>query len=384
MRVTNNQSAVIAFNALNVNESNLAQSIERLSSGLKINHARDNASGLAIAKRMNAQLEGIGQASQNASDGISVVEIAEGALSEIQAILQRMNEITVQAANQTNTATEREAIQEELSQLSNEINRIKGTTQFNGQTLLDGTFDLKGYTDHSSVSIASFSETASPAKYLIQNISDALDENGNLELSAISMVKRREDGSVSAADQALLDAAGAQPLPADAVITTDGNRLTISAKDNFEIQIDINASYSGDVTLDLTDIGAMRLQVGSNEGQVLSVVIPDVSLKYLHLEGLDVTTNEGSYAAIDSIKKALASVSSVRARLGSYQNRLEHTISNLDVTNENLTSAYSRIMDVDMADEMTNYATQQVLVQAATSMLAQANELPSQVLQLLQ
>ena len=384
MKVNNNQSAIIAYNSLNINETNLSKSIERLSSGLKINHARDDAAGLAISKRMNAQLKGVNMANQNSSDGISVVEIAEGALSEIQSILQRINELSVQAANGTNTSTECEAIQEEINQLTAEIERIKDTTQFNGQNLLDGTFDLKGYTDNSAVKIINYSEKASDAKYVINGISDALDADGNLNLDAISMVQYQADGSVSTADQALLDAAGAKPLPADAQISTNGNRLTITAADDFEITLEINGSESGEVTLDMIGIGAMRLQVGANEGQVLDVVIPDISLKYLGIYDIDVTTEDSAREAIDEVKGAISRISSVRSKLGSYQNRLEHTISNLDITEENMTSAYSRIMDVDMATEMTNYSTQQVLVQAATSMLAQANEAPSQVLQLLQ
>jgi flagellin len=380
MRINYNVSAMLSNNALANNDNLLSQSLERLSSGLKINHAKDNPAGLAMAKRMNAQIEGVSMAGQNASDGVSVIEIADGALSEVSDMLQRMNELAVKAANGTMTDEDRSIIQEELSQLKEEVQRISETTQFNGQNLLDGEFANKGYSSNPDVKVVSYSESVEAGDYKIDSltVSKTVNDDG-LEIYTIDDFQ---------AGDGFPDARNLYTDVQDGIVT-----IKTKNGDGFEMKIDVSDNLSGDgdatytasnVSLDITGIGAMRLQIGANEGQVLEMNIPDMSIKNMGIEKLDVSTKAGADDGIDRIKNAISYVSNVRGKLGAYQNRLESTVDSLDLTNENMTSAYSRLMDVDMAEEMTNYSTYQVLTQAGTSMLAQANERPSQVLQLLQ
>ena len=371
MRINYNVSAMLSNNALANNDNLLAKSLEKLSSGLKINHAKDNPAGLAMAKRMNAQLKGVSVANQNASDGVSVIEIADGAMSEVSEMLQRMNELAVQAANGTYMEDDKAMIQEEIAQLKEEITRISETTQFNGQPLLDGEFDLKGYTNNVEIKVQTYTTDVEIKEYTIDSLSltkEVVDgvETGKYELASITL---------------------GEGFPEGVEVSVKDNLLTIQDNTGFEMTLDIAGAETmnyTDLTIDATGIGAMRLQIGSNEGQILAIGIPAVSLRNMGIEEIDVSTYEGAADAIARVDGAIKFVSSVRGRLGAYQNRLESTISSLDVTNENMTAAYSRIMDVDMAEEMTNYTTYQVLTQAGTSMLAQANERPSQVLQILQ
>lgn len=379
MRINYNVSAMISKNALSNNDNLLAKSLERLSSGLKINHAKDNPAGLAIAKRMNAQLEGISKASENADGGISVIETADGALSEISEMIQRINELTVKASHGVLTDADRETIQEEINQLCDEIERIADTTEFNSQKLLDGTFDVKGYTDAEEVKVSYYSDEVQLGEYKMENVTFAYDADGNID-----------------PDSFKADFSG--KFPQDVTVTDiKDNIVTLRASGGFEMKLDLqalaekgltsinpNGTPDSSLTIDATGIGDMRLQVGSNEGQVLEIRIPKVSLRNMGIDKIDASTEEGAKDALSRMPGALAYISSVRSRLGAYQNRLESTVNNLDVTNENMTAAYSRIMDVDMAEEMTQYTTYQILTQAGTSMLAQANERPSQVLQLLQ
>ncbi len=380
MRINYNVSAMLANNALANSDNLLAQSLERLSSGLKVNHAKDNPSGLAMAKRMNAQIEGVKQATQNTSDGISVIETADGALSEVSEILQRMNELAVKSANGVQSDSDRATIQDEIDQLKEEVTRISDTTEFNGQPLLNGEYELKGYTNRADVKVSFYSTDVSTRKYTIDSLTltEELDEEG----------KATGDFVVKEGDIQF-----GLGFPDDAEATVQDNVLTITASDGFEIRLDLaDISQNPDgspvaitgLVIDATGIGPMRLQVGANEGQVLEVCIPKISLQNMTIDRLDVSTKEGALEGIDRISEGIAYLSKVRGQLGAYQNRLESTVNNLDVTNENMTAAYSRIMDVDMAEEMTTYTTYQVLTQAGTSMVAQANERPSQVLQLLQ
>ena len=369
MRINYNVSAMLSNNALANNDSLLAASLERLSSGLKINHAKDNPAGLAMSKRMNAQIKGLSVANQNSSDGVSIVEIADGALSEVADMLQRMSELSIQAANGTYTDEDKAMIQEEVAQLKEEITRISKTTEFNGQPLLDGEFDVRGYTNNVDVQVNTFSDKTPTGEYLINSLT--IEEvNGERVVTDLQ-----------------LDYDFGQKFPADATYVFEDDFITITGSDQFEVQLDVQSltpGTYGNIEMNLTDVGPMRLQIGANEGQVLEVHIPTVSLRNLGIEDLDLSTTDGAKEGIDMVKGAINYVSSVRGKLGAYQNRMESTINSLDVTSENMTSAYSRIMDVDMAEEMTNYTTYQVLTQAGTSMLAQANERPSQVLQLLQ
>lgn len=355
---------MIANNSLQRNDNALSNSIERLSSGLKINHAKDNASGLAMAKRMNAQIRSLDQANMNANDGVSVIEIAEGALAEIQEMIQRMSELSVKACNGTMSDDDRKAIDEEITQLKDEIVRVSETTMYNGEVLLNGNFDVRGYSDNVNAKVTTYSDDVRAGAYVIDKIDITKNADGEYELDPGYVLG---DG-----------------FPEGAKAELKGDALHITGSNGFEIEMQIKDTISGKVNLDITGLGALNVQIGTAEGQELGVRIAAINLRSLGLENSNCLTLENSEEFLSAIKGSLSYVSEARSRLGAYQNRFEHTINTLDVSEENMTGAYSRIMDVDMAEEMTLYSTNQVLMQAGTSMLAQANERPSSILQLLQ
>jgi len=373
MRINYNVSAMLSNNALANNDARLSNSLQRLSSGYKINRAKDNPSGLAMSKRMNAQIEGLGVAHQNSADGVSIIETADGALNEVSAMLQRMNELAIKSANETMTDADREIIQDEVAQLKDEISRVSKNTQFNGQNLLDGSFAPKGYSSNAGVKVTDFSENTPAAEYTI---------------TSLKIVNERDADGQLTGNKTLGSITLGQNFPKDVTCKgIENDFLTLEGKNGFSLKLDINdlkaGTHSG-IKLNLMDVGPMRLQVGANEGQVLSVNIPEMSLRNMGIDEMDVSTEKGSQKGIEQVKNAIEFVNGVRGKLGAYQNRLESTMTSLNVTSDNMTGAFSRIMDVDMAEEMTQYTTLQVLTQAGTSMLAQANERPSQVLQLLQ
>ncbi|MFZ5987150.1 MAG: flagellin [Bacillota bacterium] len=269
MRINNNMMAFNAHRQLKVNGAQQEKSLEKLSSGYRINRAGDDAAGLSISEKMRAQIRGLNQASRNAQDGISLIQTAEGALQETHAILQRMRELAVQAANDTNVAKDRSAIKLELDDLAAEVTRIAQKTQFNTQNLLTGSL------------------------------------NGKV------------------------------------------------------------------------------IQIGANKGETLSITIATMTANKLAVSGLSITSTNLAQSSIAKINSAINTVSAERAKLGAKQNRLEHTIKNLDNTAENLQASESRIRDVDMAKEMMTFTKNNILNQAATAMLAQANQAPQGVLQLL-
>lgn len=387
MKVNYNVSAMIANNALQKTDKKLSESLERLSSGLKIANAKDNPSGLAMSRRMNSQIEGLGVANNSSNDAISIVQVADGTLTEIHAVLQRMGQLAIQASNGTLTDSDREIIQEEVTLLKEEIERMANTTQFNGQSILDGSFDLKGYvTDkydqtNPNIKLCSYSDSVEAGKYRIEGIdvefANLIGSTG-VDKKAIFI-----DDAVAAGIKVFKEN-GEQYMTNHMTATVEEDVLTIADSTGKSISIQIDQAYKGEMYVELTAKGSMTMQVGANEGQTLDIRIPEVSLRTLSLYNLDMANLQGAQEAIESTKNAITTISSIRSRLGAYQNRLEHTVSGLDITVENMTAAYSRIMDVDMAEEMTTYSTQQVLSQAGTSMMAQANQRPSQILQLLQ
>lgn len=423
MRINYNVSAMLSNNALANNDKLLSQSLQRLSSGLKINRAKDNPAGLAMAKRMNAQLEGLAVANQNASDGISIIETADGAMSEVSEMLQRLNELAIKAANGTMADSDRGTVQDEVKQLKEEINRISEVTEFNGQKLLNGEFEWKGFVYDDDplypVSVSGYSKEVPAKRYQIDSVVlekeyepvyEKDPKTGEFIKDPVTgnyiVTEYVETGEYIVKGFQLLDYDPNDPAKEDGFpnagdirATIKGNLLTFTGVNDFEMTLDLTEAKPeienqltamGDTvtipgfTVDASGIGAMRLQIGANEGQVLEIDIPAISLRNLGIEDVDVSTKEGALDAIEAVDGAVRFVSAVRGQLGAYQNRLESTVNSLDITSENMTAAYSRIMDVDMAEEMTKYTTYQVLTQAGTSMLAQANERPSQVLQLLQ
>ena len=376
MKINYNVSAMIANNALTLNDNKLADSLQKLSSGMKIANAKDNPSGLAMARKMNAQIESLKTAGDSTNDGISIVETADGVLSEVQEMLQRMNEIAVKASNGTMTSVDRGVVQEEISQLKQEVTRVAQTTQFNGQNILDGSFDLKGYATV---------DGATDTNVKVSSYSDQVT-SGSVAINGLLCSYNATTNTLSGAAVTSISANGKTYNASDLTVTSAGDIVTLSAKDGMSIQLQVDKLLTGTQTcnLELTGKGTMSVQVGANEGQTLDMRIPEISLSNMGITNTDVSSGDSAKEAINQIKDGLQYISDVRSRLGAYQNRLEHTDNSLDITTENMTSAYSRIMDVDMAEEMTVYSTQQVLSQAGTSMLAQANKRPSEVLQLLQ
>ena len=379
MKINYNVSAMLANNSLKTNDKKLTDSLGRLSSGYKINRAKDNAAGLAISRRMNAQIRGLREANQDAKDGASVVEIADGALAECHDILQRINELCVKSANGTMTDNDRGAIQSEIEQLSQELVRIGKTTEYNGQTLMDGTFDLKGYVENNNnVKVKYYSDAVKFSDYKME-ITDTGSDTYSIKMTDKSDSKERTlSGKL-----------------------VDG-QLIATGEDGYEVRLELRDGWKSQMNLDveLKGYGAMTLQIGANEGQTLDMRFPELSLLNMGLgntEGkltlvagpsgtpdptIDYAQKAGE--AIQRVSKAIDFISQMRSRLGAYQNRLEHTENNLSVSEENVTAAYSRIMDTDMAEEMSKYSNLNIVSQAATAILAQANERPSQMLQLLQ
>ncbi|MGO1368456.1 flagellin N-terminal helical domain-containing protein [Senegalia sp. (in: firmicutes)] len=384
MRINHNLMAMNTHRQLGVNSANSEKNVGKLSSGLRINKAGDDAAGLAISEKMRGQIRGLNQASRNAQDGISMIQTAEGALNETHAILQRMRELTVQSNNDTNTSEDLNAIQEEITQLTTEVTDIATRTEFNGKTLLKGTVGLKldaadngdadtvltGHTVDVSAADAGKTYTFSYT-----------DKNTTISLS---------DGTTSQTVN-LSGAIGA--YSAGDVLDFDklGVKVTLGSADTFNSTtgIDIN-----DKTLitedDSTVAGKSTLQIGANSSQTLDISMSDMRATNLGstatpsfaLDGVDVTSQRftDNLAVID---QSIKDVSAERSKLGAYQNRLDHTIKNLDTSGENLQAAESRIRDVDMAKEMMEFTKNNILSQAAQSMLSQANSAPQGVLQLL-
>lgn len=396
MKINYNVSAIIANNSLKINDNKLTTSLERLSSGYKINHAKDDAAGLAISRRMNAQIKGLKAAEQDSKDGVSVVEIADGAMAEVQDILQRMNELSIKAANGTITDDDRQYIQQEVEALAEEIDRIGNTTEFNGQKLFNGNFDLKGYTNDVKIKVDYYSDYVDIGdwNFTLDTLDFTVDENGEAILTKFN---GSEDLEVEI------------KTPMDTTekykVSGDNYHITLTGNNGEEIKLDISAytkdlekgetaSINKAISLELKGYGGMTFQIGANESQTVDVRFQKLSMESLgfkHLDSdptkemcLNLSTEKSAKAGIEKISNAIDIVSGMRSKLGAYQNRLEHTQSNLSTSEENMTSAYSRIMDTDMSEEMTNYSNLQIITQAATSILAQANERPSQMLQLLQ
>ncbi len=374
MKVNSNIQAMFAQSILSANEEKMAKSTQKMSSGYKLNRAMDNPAGMAITNRMRAQLSSLERATKNSKNAINAIQTAEGALSEIESMLQRMNELSIQGSNGTMSSSDRLAIQEEVDQLVSEINRISKNTTYNSQNLLDGTQDLKAFSGSSKdISVRNYNELMDVGKYKISVGADGL---------VTSLTK----------DGATIDIAAQEVVE---FVDKDGNTTGYSTKIHTANGAELTFETKGDsgatnVELDITGYGGMKIQVGAEEGQEIQVVIPEVSLRTLNfvdLDGnrtLDLRTEEGATKAISQIASAIDYVSAARSKLGAYQNRIENTVTNLDVTTENLTESYSTIKDIDMAEGMVEYTTLQVLIQAGTSMVAQANEQPQQALQLLQ
>lgn len=522
MKINQNISAVIVNDQLLRNEYNLSESVKKLSTGFKFNSAKENPSGVAISYKMQAQINALNRASLNATDGTSMVETIDGAMGEMTSVLQRMRELCVQAASDTNTVTDKEAIQQEIDALKKEVNRISTDTEFNGKTLLDGSLDRRTYvttkivdeydeeivTESSmfeQISNLKISDSVQAGKYnvVIENapkrtvatvgggFSDPISEEeaGTITINgAIAIIKEGmtgeeafaefcracEVGNVNAlawdgedpevtdsnmhtqgynptgepysdSDQIILvsDRYGSQgqisiscdneelsnmlgldsfeileegkdvkasiPVISEdeedtenpvnenqytgqAIVTGDGNRVTITDKSGFEISFDVRSDIDAneeegitrEIIIETTDIGTLQLQIGGNEGQELAVRVPTLNTTSMRIDDLNVVKINGASRGITQMDIAIGMVTEARSKMGAYENSLDFAKNSLDATEEDMTTAISRLADVDMAQEMTTYTNASVLTQASISVLSQANDLPQQVLSLLQ
>ncbi len=491
MRINNNITALNTLRQYSTNTSNTNKSMEKLSSGLRINRAGDDAAGLAISEKMRAQIRGIDMASKNSQDAISLVQTAEGALTETHSILQRMNELAVQSSSDTNdTTVDRAALQQEFEQLKSEINDIASQTKFNGKALLDGTFggntaaatglsaDLSvtagatasagtiniatvadwdagtatagtGSTTNATTmtnltSLAAAGTVADGAAfngtYYIKATGDALGtmeftlvdsvsgdtvatssttsaaadsdntidfgDYGNVtfhlaDIGTVDNVKAAFTGATGGASYTIAGGEDAEATATigDQAVTQGDTSITLDTGVTMNISNLTDADWAsqdalntalfgsvdGSATVTVTEGQSLTIQTGSSQGETLSISISAMNCQTLGLtDSVQIDSLEEAESAISTIESAINTVSSQRAGLGAYQNRLEHKINNLSTSSENLSAAESRIRDVDMAEEMVEYTKNNILLQAAQSMLAQANAQPQGVLQLLQ
>ncbi|WP_293755720.1 flagellin N-terminal helical domain-containing protein [Vallitalea sp.] len=596
MRINHNIPALRALHQLTMNNSKLDKTLERLSSGLRINHSSDDAAGLAITQKMDTQVRGLDQAKRNTMDGISLIQTAEGALNEVHSMLQRIRELSVQASNGTYDDKDRKAIQEEVRQLQKEIQRISDNIEFNERKLLNGEIDRRAFPNFDNIAkIVSLSDTVKPGNYKINIVSDAtkakitstkecktIQENGVVSLNGEEVKINKTDtpemifaklrglaekvgvnlkavdnagnsvgfalnagvklqfeskhygsdykldlkGSNEVLDnlglssqtvkgkdvEASIDSKNSDFSPT-ATVSTKGNIITVTDTNGFEIKFEAvegiagnnevykegitkasagtggmgltnekaeifvkafmnalgkgknvdeaknaacdaisvgsnapgvantvdailnkagdaadaikggvgtiikagltngdteediiaeimkkpatrgeaisalaayKAAVSNQTNVSVLDAGPLDLQIGANEGQFMEIRIPNLSPKALGIHTLNLSTTNDAQLAINTVDKAISQVSGIRAKLGAYQNRLEHTVNNIGVASESMTEAMSRIQDADMAFEMAQYTQKNVIAQAGTSMLAQANQRPQSILQLLQ
>ena len=412
MRIQHNIMAMNAYRNYANNTSALSKNLEKLSSGYKINRAGDDAAGLAISEKMRAQITGLDKAQDNAKDGISLVQTAEGALTEVHDMLNRMYELAEQSANGTfEDGTDRKQLQKEVDQLKSEINRIADSANFNGIKLLDGSMSANGTTTIKSAA------TSQAAGVDVNIVADSVfDANGSrselkFSFSVVSTASKvgavvDKDGKViisvakasvgqasySAADiQALLSKVTAKDDKVSADMVNAAKNATVTGAG---IQ-DATGTKAGKwTTLAKTSSGAAKpnagkpltLQIGdtSDSFNQLKVGIKDCHVDALGLTDMKIGDQDSAAKALDKIKSAINYVSDVRGTLGATQNRLDHTINNLSVMQENIQDAESTIRDTDVADEMMAYTKINILIQSAQAMLAQANQVPQGVLQLLQ
>ncbi len=475
MQINANVTAMRANLKLNTVQSKLTDSITKLSSGYRINKAADDAAGMAISQKMRSQIRGLTRAASNGSDGISFIQTAEGSLSEIENMLQRCRELSVQAANDgTTTLEDKQAIQEEIDSLLDEIDRLSSQTEYNTMSILDGSCCRQSSSNNVGVKLISASDDVSLSTYKFTVDSAATQATmttAALQCQPSDVVSKDEAGTIQINGQSIeitagstyedayatirdycemmnidvvpVDAAGdecdlasAQSLSFTSVqygsdqsikVTTDnaalanklgingatatdgqdakvtldttgndgfsntatvfvqGGRVEVSDRSGFNMVFDVSKAVAGsDAAVTMLDAGYVSIQIGANEGQTIDISIPSVSVKALNIENANVCTLAGASSAISAFDDAINQISAVRAKLGAYQNRLDSAVSSLDVSSDNLTEACSRIEDVDMSEEMTRYTQYNVLVQAGTSMLAQANNQPQTILQLLQ
>ena len=401
MRIQHNIAALNSYRNLTGNNNAVSKNLEKLSSGYRINRAGDDAAGLAISEKMRAQITGLNTAQKNAQDGVSLVQTAEGALTEVHSMLNRMVELADQSANGTyDNAVDRANLQKEITSLKSEIDRIADSTNFNGIDLLNGDLSTSTTSTINGNADAGANKAGVDLKFTFaEQFKDGGNLNVKLEHNAAGLsVAVAADGVIT------IKADATKSYSADdikaALANADISKVDAANKDKVsELLATVSVTGTGiegvnGGTTFATTTGtiagptgkALTLQIGDTSADFnqMSVSVGDMHTDALGIKDIDISNQAGAKAAVDKIKAAINSVSSTRGDLGAIQNRLEHTINNLSVTAENMTAAESRIRDVDMANEMMAYTKNNILVQSSQAMLAQANQIPQGVLQLLQ
>lgn len=385
MRINHNIAALNTYNKLSSASNAQSKSMEKLSSGLRINRAGDDAAGLAISEKMRGQIRGLDQAARNSQDGISLIQTAEGALNETHSILQRMRELSVQSSNDTLIGDDRDKIQAEMDELSKEITRISDTTEFNTQNLLNGSFTGKfhiGANANQDITLSINGMDAGDLAVAGQSstytsVDGAVDlvKKGTASVSVEVVASTATVAAASAAVAASVSVDSANKITITLGKDTAGN-VALAASAAVAL-INANTAAAALVSAKVKEGGDGSISATVTTASVTGTTTTDLT------KGIDVSAQSSANAAITVIDNAIKSVSNERSKLGSYQNRLEHTINNLGTSAENLTAAESRIRDVDMAQEMMAQTKNSILSQAAQAMLAQANQQPQGVLQLL-
>jgi len=382
--INTNIASLNAQRNLNATQADANTALERLSSGLRINSAKDDAAGLAISERFQSQITGLNMAQRNSNDGISLAQTAEGALDEITANFQRIRELAVQSANASNSPSDREALNAEVQQRIEEINRIAGQTSFNGLKVLDGslltqTFQV-GANAGDTISVSGFDARGSELGSVIGQTTDLLlEDNGTDSLADIFAAGGTADFTINLTDQdgavTTVNITGARSLQdilgqVNAQTPTTGISVNMNrTNDELIFSSQFGVDYEVDVTVD---------------GGTTQTVDPDPATDTVTVNDIDISTQDGADLAMIAADFAIDSINGIRAELGAVQNRFESTIANLSTTSENLSASNSRIRDADFAAESAELARTQVLQQAGLSVLSQANAQPQQVLQLLQ
>ena len=474
MRVNHNSLALNASDHFATINKNIAKSMSRLSSGYKITSPSDDAAGLAISTKMDSQIRGLGRAALNSNDGVSVIQASEGGMEEIHSILGRMRELAVQASNDVLSEDDRDAIQEEINSLAEELTQIADTTAFNGQKLLNGDMTRRSLSVDPGLKASYIAENVSVGKYELEVTAEAekaeypigltysnatvtKEQAGTLTVNTFQV--RIEEGmsmtevfgelqthlnkigievmAMNGDDPADFDAGypvvfrtkeygSAQKIEiscgnpelaallgvtdgdkaegkdveatlnpttegftASATYSADGNTIHVVDRNGFEMDLEVDpevmkAQGNIDTVLEVFSAGTMVIQSGSNSGEQISIDIPKMDAKGLGVDNLSLYTHRHANEAIEAIDEAVKRVSQIRSKLGAYENRLTDVYDNLTIQQESLTAAYSRIMDTDMAAELTEYTQLNVLSQAAISMIQKSNERPESILQLLQ
>ena len=405
MRIQHNIAALNSYRNLTGNNNAVSKNLEKLSSGYRINRAGDDAAGLAISEKMRAQITGLNTAQKNAQDGVSLVQTAEGALTEVHSMLNRMVELADQSANGTyDNAVDRANLQKEITSLKSEIDRIADSTNFNGIDLLNG--DLSTSTTSTISSAAATDKAGVDLKFTFAeqwkkdantninlNVTIAHDGNANTPTAEVAAngtitIKVNSEKSFSADDiKNALSNAKLNGITGDAQTHLESLLSTVSVTGSGVTGLKGSTSFTAGTGTATDPTGeALTLQIGDTSADFnqMKVSVRDMHTDALGIKDIDISNQAGAKAAVDKIKAAINTVSSTRGDLGAIQNRLEHTINNLSVTAENMTAAESRIRDVDMANEMMAYTKNNILVQSSQAMLAQANQIPQGVLQLLQ